>query len=110
MGENKNQGCGRKSREAVQEMYEKCCLELFVMYMLLLFFITEKSFLLKSCFYLFFYPLKRSLSALYRWILTLGIKKLSVLARCPLYSVRFIEVSLCVFIRKTAGTEGFCPS
>ena len=39
-----------------------------------------------------------------------GGKKLSVLTRCPLYSVRFMEVFLCEFVRKTAGTLGFCPS
>ena len=35
---------------------------------------------------------------------TLGIKKISVLTLCPLYSVRFTEVFLWEFIRKTAGT------
>ena len=70
----------------------------------------KDNFLLNSCFFLFFNPLKMKLSALFRWFSTLGAKKLSVLTRCPLYSVRFMEVFLCEFIRKTAGTLGFCPS
>ena len=44
------------------------------------------------------------MSAIYRKFCILGMKKLSALTRCLLYSARFLEVFLWEFIRKTAGT------
>ena len=46
--------------------------------------------------------------AISRYLCILGMKKLSVLTRCPLYSIRFKEVFR-EFIRKTAGTQGYYP-
>ena len=50
---------------------------------------------------------ENGLSALWRSVFITGLKKLSALTRCPLYTVRFREVFLYEFIRKPAGPKIF---
>ena len=96
--ENKKKRYREESWGALRKLYEERCLAVTFIYIhkqksLLVFQSTQNEVV--RFIQVIFYPRG---------------KKLSVLTRCPLYSVRFMEVFLCEFIGKTAGNLGFCSS